>query len=119
VPVREATGGRGVDHIVEVGGAGTLPKSLKAVRTGGIISLIGNLTGGAGTVNPLPLLMKGVTLRGIFVGSGAMFMAMNQAIAWHRLEPVVDRVFPFDQVRAALEHLKTGSHFGKVVLRVG
>jgi NADPH:quinone reductase-like Zn-dependent oxidoreductase len=118
-PVREATGGRGVDHIVEVGGAGTLPKSLKAVRTGGMISLIGNLTGGAGTVNPLPLLMKGVTLRGIFVGSGAMFVAMNQAIAWHRLEPVVDRVFPFDQVRAALEHLKTGSHFGKVVLRVG
>jgi NADPH:quinone reductase-like Zn-dependent oxidoreductase len=118
VPVREMTHGRGVDHVVEVGGAGTLPKSLKAVRTGGVISLIGILTGGAGTVNPLLLLMKGVTLRGIFVGSGAMFEAMNQAIGWHRLEPVIDRVFPMDQVRDALHYLKSGAHIGKIVLRI-
>jgi NADPH:quinone reductase-like Zn-dependent oxidoreductase len=118
IPVRALTGGRGVDQVVEVGGAGTLPKSLKAVRTGGVITLIGILTGGAGTVNPLPLLMKAVMLRGIFVGSGAMFEAMNQAIAQHRLEPVVDRIFPIDQVREALNYLKSGAHFGKIVLRI-
>jgi NADPH:quinone reductase-like Zn-dependent oxidoreductase len=118
VPVRAMTGGRGVDHVVEVGGAGTLPKSLKAVRTGGVISLIGILTGGAGTFNPLPLLMKAVMLRGIFVGSGAMFEAMNRAISQHRLEPVVDRVFAFEDIRAALSHLKSGTHFGKIVIRI-
>jgi NADPH:quinone reductase-like Zn-dependent oxidoreductase len=118
VPVRALTGGRGVDHVVEVGGAGTLPKSLKAVRTGGVISLIGVLSGGAGTFNPLPLVMKAVTLRGILVGSGAMFEAMNQAILLHKLEPVVDRTLPFDQVREGLQLLKSGGHFGKIVLRL-
>ncbi len=118
VPVRALTRGRGVDQVVEVGGAGTLPKSLKAVRTGGVISLIGILTGGAGTINPLPLLMKAVTLRGIFVGSGAMFQDMNQAMALHRLEPVVDRIFPFAQVCEGLQHLRSGGHFGKIVLRL-
>jgi NADPH:quinone reductase-like Zn-dependent oxidoreductase len=119
VPVRELTGGRGVDHIIEVGGAGTLPKSFKAVRTGGHISLIGILTGGAAQVNPLPVLMKAITVRGVFVGSGAMFAAMNRAIALHRLEPVVDRVFPFEQIREALTYLQSGAHFGKIVLRIG
>jgi NADPH:quinone reductase-like Zn-dependent oxidoreductase len=118
VPVRDLTGGRGVDHVIEVGGAGTLPKSFKAVRTGGLISLIGILTGGAGQVNPLPLLMKGITLRGVFVGSGAMFEAMNRAIVLHHLEPVVDRVFSFEQIRDALAYLQSGAHFGKIVLRV-
>src|SRR5207248_2389265 len=66
--VRELTAGVGVDHVVEVGGAGTLGKSLKAVRTGGQISLIGVLTGGAGQVNPLPILMKNVRVQGIYVG---------------------------------------------------
>ena len=117
VPVRAMTAGLGVDHVVEVGGAGTLPKSLKAVRTGGVISLIGVLTGGAGTFNPLPVLMKAVTLRGIFVGSGAMFEAMNEAILLHKLKPVVDRTFPFDQVREGLQLLQSGSHFGKIALR--
>jgi NADPH:quinone reductase-like Zn-dependent oxidoreductase len=118
VPVRELTGGRGADHIIEVGGAGTLPKSFKAVRTGGYISLIGILTGGASQVNPLPVLMKAITVRGVFVGSGEMFTAMNQAIALHHLEPVVDRVFPFEQIREALTYLQSGAHFGKIVVRV-
>ena len=117
-PVRQMTGGCGVDHIVEVGGAGTLPLSFKAVRTSGRISLIGVLTGGAGEVNPVPVLMKGLTVRGIYVGSRAMFEAMNRAITLHRLEPVVDRVFPFDQARDALAYLKSGAHFGKVVIRL-
>jgi NADPH:quinone reductase-like Zn-dependent oxidoreductase len=114
---RTLTGGVGVDHVVEVGGAGTLGKSLKAVRPGGRISLIGILSG-AGDVNFLPILMKNVQVQGIFVGSVAMFEAMNRAIALHRLRPVVDRVFAFDQAAEALRYLASGAHFGKVVIRV-
>ena len=114
--VRDLTGGLGVDHVVEVGGAGTLGKSLRAVRTNGKISLIGVLTGG-GQINPMPILMKNVRLQGIYVGSRAMFEAMNHAIALHQLRPVVDRVFPFTEIAAALRHLESGSHFGKVCLR--
>jgi NADPH:quinone reductase-like Zn-dependent oxidoreductase len=115
--VRELTDGRGVDYIVEVGGAGTLPRSFKAVRTGGLISLIGVLTG-AGDVNPMPLLMKGVTMRGIYVGSRAMFESMNRAISLHKIEPVIDRVYDFAKIGEALTYLKSGTHFGKVVIRI-
>jgi NADPH:quinone reductase-like Zn-dependent oxidoreductase len=114
--VRELTGA-GADHIVEVGGAATLPKSLKSVRMNGRISLIGNLSGG-GEVNPVPLLMKNVRLQGIFVGSREMFEAMNTAIVTHGLRPVVDRVFPFDQAREAMRYMESGAHFGKVCIKV-
>jgi NADPH:quinone reductase-like Zn-dependent oxidoreductase len=115
--VRKLTGGAGVDHVVEVGGAGTLPQSLRAVRLGGRISLIGVLSGNSGQVNPLPMLMKNVRVQGIFVGSREMFEAMNRAIALHRLRPVVDRVFPFAEAREALRYMESGKHFGKIVLR--
>jgi len=115
--VRELTGGVGVDHVIEVGGAGTLNQSLKAVRTGGCISLIGVLAG-KGDVNPLPILMKGIRVQGIFVGSREMFEAMNRAITLHQLHPVVDRVFDFNDIQAALKHMESGSHFGKVCVRV-
>ncbi len=116
--VRKWTGGVGVDHVVEVGGAGTLSQSLRAVRMGGRISLIGVLSG-AGEFNPIPILMKGVRLQGIFVGSRDMFLAMNRTIAEHRLHPIVDRVFPLEAFPAALRHLESGSHFGKIVLSAG
>jgi len=80
VPVRELTGGRGVDYVIEVGGAGTLAQSMKAVRAGGQVSLIGVLSGGTGQVNPLPILMRNIRVQGIFVGSREMFEAMNRAI---------------------------------------
>jgi NADPH:quinone reductase-like Zn-dependent oxidoreductase len=112
--VRDMTGGTGVDVVVEVGGAGTLPQSITAVRTGGRISLIGILTGTAGEINPLPLVMKKVRLQGIFVGSREMFESMNRTITLHHLRPVIDRVFPFDGVRDALRHMESGSHFGKI-----
>jgi NADPH:quinone reductase-like Zn-dependent oxidoreductase len=112
--VRELTGGRGVDHVVEVGGAGTLPRSIKAVRTGGHIALIGVLTGGE--IDPRPLLMRSVRLQGIFVGSRAMFEAMNRAIVADQIRPVVDRVFPFDRAPDAYAYLESGAHFGKVVI---
>jgi len=113
--VRELTGA-GVDHIVEVGGASTLPKSIKAVRMGGRISLIGNVAGG-GEFNPLPLLMKTVRLQGIFVGSREMFEAMNRAISAHSLRPVVDRVFPFNEAREAMHYMESGAHFGKICIQ--
>jgi NADPH:quinone reductase-like Zn-dependent oxidoreductase len=116
--VRKRTGGRGVDHVIEVGGAGTLAQSLRAVRTAGHVALIGVLSG-YGQVNPLPILMKGVRVTGIYVGSRAMFEAMNRAIALANLRPVVDRVFGFAEAVEAFRHLESGAHFGKVVIRVG
>jgi len=117
--VRALTDGEGVDHVVEVGGAGTLTRSLRAVKAGGRVSLIGVLAGGAAEVNILPVLMKCVRVQGIFVGSVAMFEAMNRAIDLHKIRPVVDRVFPFEQAAEAFRHLESGEHFGKVVIRVG
>ena len=114
--VLAATEGRGVDHVVEVGGPGTLPRSIEATRLGGRISLIGVLT--SGEVNPTALMRKTINLQGIYVGSRAMFEAMNRAIAAHAMRPVIDRVFDFNDARAAYEHLASGAHFGKVVIRV-
>jgi NADPH:quinone reductase-like Zn-dependent oxidoreductase len=114
---RQLTGGRGVDHVVEVGGAGTLAQSLRAVRTGGHVALIGVLSG-YGQFNPLPILMKGVRVTGIYVGSREMFEAMNRAIALHRLKPVVDRTFPFADAPAAFRYMESAAHFGKIVIRM-
>ncbi len=116
--VRELTGGRGVDYVVEVGGAGTLAQSMKAVRPGGQVSLIGVLSGGTGQVNPLPILMRNIRVQGIFVGSREMFEAMNRAIALAKLKPVVDKVFPFTEAVAAYKYMETGAHFGKVAIKV-
>jgi NADPH:quinone reductase-like Zn-dependent oxidoreductase len=116
--VYRLTDGVGVDHVVEVGGAGTLEKSIKAVRYGGRISLIGVLTGFAGQINPQPVLGKSITLQGIYVGSQEMFTAMNRAITQAKLKPICDRVFPFTEARAAYDYLQSGSHFGKVVISV-
>jgi NADPH:quinone reductase-like Zn-dependent oxidoreductase len=113
---RELTGGTGVDHVIELGGAGTLPRSMKAVRYGGTISLIGVLTGG-GEANPTPLLMRNIRLHGIFVGSREMFEALNRAIELHRLRPVIDRVFPFSETAEAYRYLESAGHFGKICIR--
>jgi NADPH:quinone reductase-like Zn-dependent oxidoreductase len=113
--VLDLTDGKGVDHVVEVGGAGTLAQSLQSVRIGGRISLIGVLTGGQ--TDPIPILMKNVTVQGIFVGSRQMFEAMNRAIAVNSLKPVIDQVFPFAELPRALRHMESGAHFGKIALR--
>lgn len=118
--VREMTAGEGVDHIVEVGGAGTLQRSLKAIRIGGTISIIGQLSGNTTEVNLIPILMQNVRLQGVMVGSRETFEAMNRAITLHRLVPVVDRrVFDFLQVPEAFAHLGVGNHVGKVTISVG
>ena len=113
--VLELTDGAGVDHVVEVGGVGTLEKSLQAVRIGGTVSLIGVLTG-AGTMDPMAILRKGIRLQGIYVGSRAMFEAMNRAMSLHKLRPVIDRAFPFEESRDALAYMESAAHFGKIVV---
>jgi NADPH:quinone reductase-like Zn-dependent oxidoreductase len=110
------TNGRGVDHVVEVGGAGTLGRSVEAARIGGQVHLIGVLTGGE--INPTPILRRNTILRGIYVGSRQMFQAMNAAVSLHRIRPVVDRVFDFTDAKAAYHHLKGQTHVGKVVIRI-
>jgi NADPH:quinone reductase-like Zn-dependent oxidoreductase len=105
-----------VDLVVEVGGAGTLEKSVKATKHGGLIALVGVLAGGTG-FNPLAAMMKGITIRGIFVGSQAMFQEMLQHMNTHHITPVVDRVFDFSKAVQALEYLESGTHMGKVVIQ--
>ena len=116
--VLEIIGAPGVDHVVEVGGAGTLGKSINAVRIGGHVAMIGALTGAAG-FNPTTVFMKSIRLQGIFTGSRAMFEDMNKAISVNRLKPVIDKVFEFDEAREALRHMESASHFGKIVIRIG
>jgi NADPH:quinone reductase-like Zn-dependent oxidoreductase len=110
------TAKRGVDHVVEVGGAGTLPRSLKAVRPGGRVYLIGVLTGKGAGVDVTPVLSKSIHLDGVYVGSAAMFRRMNAAFVANGVRPLIDRSFALAEARAAFEHLQSGSHFGKIVM---
>ncbi|VTR67733.1 Alcohol dehydrogenase zinc-binding domain protein [Desulfosarcina cetonica] len=111
---REIAGADGIDHVVDVGGQTTLPQSLRAIRVGGTISLIGVLGGGAMDVPLGPVVTRHVRLQGITVGCRADFVQMAAAMATHALKPVIDRVFAFTELRAALDHLAGGSHFGKI-----
>ncbi|MDJ0714498.1 MAG: NAD(P)-dependent alcohol dehydrogenase [Prochloraceae cyanobacterium] len=115
--VYELTQQKGVDLVIEVGGSGTLGKSLRSVGVGGRISLIGVLAG-AGEVNHNYILLKSIDVRGIHVGSREMFEAMNRAIAFHQLRPVIDRVFPFNEAPEAYGYMQSGSHFGKIVIQI-
>ncbi len=115
--VMELTGGQGVDHVVEVGGPGTLQKSINATGFGGHIGMIGLLS--LGEVNVVPLLRKSVRLSGIYVGSREMFRDMNAAIGASRMRPVIDRVFGFDDARSAYHALGSDAHFGKIVISLG
>jgi NADPH:quinone reductase-like Zn-dependent oxidoreductase len=115
---REFTGGRGVDQVLEVGGANTLTRSFGAIRTGGKISIIGSVSGGATELNPGLIFSRRANVQGISVGSTETFEAMNAAIAANKIRPAIDRVFGFDEVKAAFNHLAAGAHFGKIVIRV-
>jgi len=117
--VWELTGKVGVDHVLEVGGIGTLEKSLKSTRYAGTVSQIGVLTGFAGGINPTMILVRSLRLQGIYVGSRQMFERMNRAIRQTGLRPVIDRVFAFAEAPEAYEYMRSGAHFGKIVVRVG
>jgi NADPH:quinone reductase-like Zn-dependent oxidoreductase len=114
--VRTWTDGRGADLVVEVGGAGTLARSLSAVRSGGTIAVIGVLAGRAGELDLAPVLMRAIRLQGIFVGSTADLDALARAVTARDLRPVIDQRFPLEQVPAALAALRDGSHVGKIAI---
>lgn len=114
--VRTLTSGEGVDHVIEVGGSDTMPRSLRALRTHGLISVIGVLSGGDPTVSPGSILMNSVRVQGIYVGSRAMFERMNRAIEFHRIKPVIDKVFPWTQLKDAFHYMESQQHFGKICL---
>jgi NADPH:quinone reductase-like Zn-dependent oxidoreductase len=114
----EFTGGTGVDHVVEVGGAATLTRSFGAIRAGGKVTLIGGLSGGATELNPALIFARRANVQGISVGSTQMFEAMNRAVAANAIKPVIDKAFSFADAQAAYRHMAAGAHFGKIVLRV-
>ena len=114
--VLDLTGGRGVDHTVEVGGAGTLEKSIAATKVGGSIGLIGVLTGGQ--INPTLVMRKSLRLQGIYVGSRRMFEDMNRAIEHHAMRPVIDQSYDLDDAGAAYHAMRAAGHFGKLVVRI-
>lgn len=114
----ELTGGRGVDVVVEIGGAGTLPQSIQAVRVGGHISLIGVLAGFAGDVPTAALFGKNAALKGITVGSRAQQLDMIAAIEANGIEPVIDSTFPLEQIADAFRHQESQKHFGKICLEI-
>ena len=109
--------GSGSTQVVEVGGAGTLPRSVNCAKVGGVVSVIGVLAAGEG-LDSIKVLMKSLRVQGIFVGSRQMFEDLNRAVTANGLKPVIDRTFPFDKAREALAHMQSGAHFGKIVVQV-
>ncbi|KDQ29672.1 hypothetical protein PLEOSDRAFT_1093093 [Pleurotus ostreatus PC15] len=116
--VKELTDGRGVDHVIEVGGPGTLLKSLQSIKHAGWIHAIGFLAQGADASLVGPIIGTAAYVRGVLIGSVAQFKNMNRLISAHGLRPVVDKVFPFDQALEAYRYLESQAHFGKVVIKV-
>lgn len=116
--VLRLTGGRGADQVVETAAFSTLPQSYQAVASGGEIALVGVLTRAAGDLSPHPLMFKGATLRGLFVGGREHFEGLLRAVDASGIRPVVDRVFPFDEAPAAFEYLRSARHVGKVVISI-
>jgi NADPH:quinone reductase-like Zn-dependent oxidoreductase len=116
VEARKLTGGEGVGKVIEVGGSQTIPLSLRAVHTYGSVSVIGVLTGVAPAVAPTALLMNSLQLQGIYVGSRLMFEAMNKAIAFHKIKPVIDKTFVWTDIKDALHYMESQQHFGKICL---
>jgi NADPH:quinone reductase-like Zn-dependent oxidoreductase len=116
--VARLTHGRGVDCVIEIGGAGTLARSMQSLGFGGKVCLIGFLGGPTGETNPYPLMLKAASLHGISVGNTRMFEDMNLAIAQNAIHPPIDRVYPFEQAPAAFRQLSQGDFVGKIVIAV-
>lgn len=112
----EQTSGEGVDLVIDIGGAGILPRAFRALRHGGTVAQIGVLAGASDTLDVRPILSKQLKIHGIYVGSRANFLAMNKAIAQSQLKPVIDSVFPFTEAPTALHHMEAAGHFGKIVI---
>ena len=115
-PIREFTGGAGADLILEAGGSGTLPISIKAIRSGGVIALFGVLTGGAGEIETRALLSRRITIAGIYVDSRSHFEGLITFLETHEIRPVIGAEFQFEQLPDALRMMRAASHFGKIVI---
>ncbi len=112
--VLDLTDGRGVDVVIEVGGAGTLPKSVASVRVGGTISLVGVLTGGM--IDPTSIMRKSVRLQGIYVGPQDMLARVTKVLDHNKIHPVIEKTVPFEEAPEAYKLMESGSHFGKIVI---
>jgi NADPH:quinone reductase-like Zn-dependent oxidoreductase len=110
--------GRGVDCVIEIGGAGTFARSVQSLAFGGKVCLIGFVAGRDGDTSPFPLMYKAGNLHGIFVGDREMFEEMNRAVAVNHVKPVVDRVFPLEEAKQAFAHHASGQFIGKVVIQL-
>lgn len=115
--VLELTRGYGADHVLDTGGAGTLPRSYRVVARNGIVDVIGAMTRPEGDLTPYALMAKSAMVRGIAVGTKDQFEAMLKALEVNRLHPVIDRAFDFEKAPEAFQHLKAGA-FGKVVITI-
>lgn len=118
VPAHALTGGKGVDHILEVGGAATLPISLRALRDGGHLTVVGLLSGSPADPEAAGRNDRGIRVDSVYVGSARHLAAVAGAFAQAKVRPVVDRVFPFEEARAAYGTMERGDHFGKIVIRI-
>lgn len=116
--VLKITNFKGVEHIIEVGGVGTLEKSIKSVRAGGTIYLIGVLAGKKAPVDLTPVLMQNIKIQGVVVGHKRSLEEMCKAFELHNIKPIIDKVFEFEEAPKAFEYLKNGSHFGKICIKV-
>jgi NADPH:quinone reductase-like Zn-dependent oxidoreductase len=116
--VLRVTGGQGANVVLEVGGKGTVNRSVLAAAMGGTVAIIGGVSGFGGEVNPAALLQGAKRMVGIFVGSRSMLENVVRFAQVTDLKPVVDRVFPFQHAREAYRYMESGSHFGKVVIAV-
>lgn len=116
--VYKITKGKGADHVIEVGGPGTLEKSIRSTKPGGSVYLIGVLAGKEAPLDLTPVLMQSIRIQGVVVGHRKSFENMLRAVALHKLKPAIDRVFSMDEAAAAFDYLKSGSHFGKVCVRI-
>jgi len=110
------SGTDGVDHVIEVGGAGTFSQSVRSCRFSGHIGLIGVLAGKETSTGIFSIVPKSLNVYGVYVGSREMFEEMNLALAQNRIHPVVDKIFPFTEAAEAFRYLESGAHFGKVVI---
>lgn len=113
---REITGGRGFDHILELGGEKTLPQSLRCIRPGGVLSMIGVLSGSSLSAPLGQVVTRQVRLQGVTVGHRDSFEAMMRMLEQHRMEPVIDKVFAFAELKEAMAYLKSGAQFGKICI---
>jgi NADPH:quinone reductase-like Zn-dependent oxidoreductase len=114
VEARKLTGGEGVGKVIEVGGSNTMPLSLRAVQTHGAVSVIGVLSGVEAAIAPTALLANSIQMQGIYVGSRLMFESMNRAIAFRNMQPVIDKIFAWTEIKEALHYMETQQHFGKI-----